>query len=337
MKDNDTLSFNKKDFTDTVEAGKAELKRLADIVQELDRLREAEQKRLDKIKADEKIKKYRFPARQKQLIELGLSLQAGDYVSDYANMSHEHVNSIGDQEWASQVLFVKELKEKHEAAEEEMKRVEAQKTERQQKLIKLGLVFDGEQFKYKDVNFHWTDIVCMEKEEFDRQYTDAEARMADLREQEAEMRKAAETQAKAEEEKQRKEKLAADAKLKQEREARQKVEEELRQAKAKLAQKPDVGGGEMPESTSEGMSTDADGDGNQTILTLITSNGYSKKDYDYVKVTKENTHWIMFKTGGIQMYSYLTKDAEFDKIYDTGIIQASGSELQTLIEVLTNR
>lgn len=36
------------------------------------------------------------------------------------------------------------------------------------------------------------------------------------------------------------------------------------------------------------------------------------------------------------MYAYFTEDEDFDKIYDTGVISVSESELQTLINVLNS-
>jgi hypothetical protein len=62
-------------------------------------------------------------------------------------------------------------------------------TEKQQercnKLHKLGLKFEGDAYVYGGVNFHWTDIVCMTDEEFDRAFEGAEKRMKVIKEREA--------------------------------------------------------------------------------------------------------------------------------------------------------
>ena len=55
--------------------------------------------------------------------------------------------------------------------------------ERITRLSDLGLLFDGkyESFVYEDINFHWTDIVCMSNEQFDKAYEGAVNRMKILK------------------------------------------------------------------------------------------------------------------------------------------------------------
>lgn len=68
---------------------------------------------------------------------------------------------------------------------------------------------------------------------------------------------------------------------------------------------------------------------------VIVSNGYIQKGYRYKKVTKNNTHWItLFIDKSLQMYAYFSEDPELEKIYDTGIIEVSKEELETLINIL---
>jgi hypothetical protein len=45
--------------------------------------------------------------------------------------------------------------------------------ERSKKLFELGLKYDGETMFYEDINFHWTDLLCMTDEEFDKAYSGA--------------------------------------------------------------------------------------------------------------------------------------------------------------------
>lgn len=48
--------------------------------------------------------------------------------------------------------------------------------ERTDKLISIGLIFNGDSFIYEDINFHWTDIVCMSDTEFDKAFEGARKR-----------------------------------------------------------------------------------------------------------------------------------------------------------------
>jgi hypothetical protein len=53
-----------------------------------------------------------------------------------------------------------------------------QQENRCDKLTNLGLRYDGQQFIYQDINFHWTDIVCMTDAEFKKAYEGAVKRKA---------------------------------------------------------------------------------------------------------------------------------------------------------------
>lgn len=71
------------------------------------------------------------------------------------------------------------------------------------------------------------------------------------------------------------------------------------------------------------------------MKTILLDCGYTKQNYGYVQVTIENTHWVtLFEDNSLQMYAYFTEDAECDKIYDTGIISVTESELKSLINIL---
>jgi len=56
--------------------------------------------------------------------------------------------------------------------------------ERLKKLYKLGLMFNGSALVYKDINFHWTDTLCMTDEKFDKAYEGAVKRKKTLDEEE---------------------------------------------------------------------------------------------------------------------------------------------------------
>jgi hypothetical protein len=48
---------------------------------------------------------------------------------------------------------------------------------RADKLIALGLLYNGNSFVYADINFHWTDLMCMTDIEFNIAYIGAAARL----------------------------------------------------------------------------------------------------------------------------------------------------------------
>lgn len=52
--------------------------------------------------------------------------------------------------------------------------------DRCKKLWNIGLKFNGTDFIYQDINFHWTDIVCMDDDDFEKALIGATARKATL-------------------------------------------------------------------------------------------------------------------------------------------------------------
>ena len=50
--------------------------------------------------------------------------------------------------------------------------------DRCKKLFDLGLKYNGVEFLYHDINFHWTDVTCMSDEEFEKAYQGAVKRKA---------------------------------------------------------------------------------------------------------------------------------------------------------------
>lgn len=53
--------------------------------------------------------------------------------------------------------------------------------ERVDRLRELGLLFNGMAFVYHNINFHWTDLVCMSDEEFDKALEGATNRLKELK------------------------------------------------------------------------------------------------------------------------------------------------------------
>lgn len=129
--------------------------------------------------------------------------------------------------------------EKLKKEAEEKERQEAERVDRQNKLHRLGLRFDGEQFVYKDINFHWVEISTMSGPAFAKALAGAESRMAEIRQEEQAELAAIELQNKAKQEeldkaKAEKERLENELKAKQEAEAR-KILEEQERAEAELS------------------------------------------------------------------------------------------------------
>lgn len=79
---------------------------------------------------------------------------------------------------------LEQQKQKEEDERKERERAESEKINRQNKLIELGLRFDGAQFIYKDVNFHWSEVIAMTGPQFAKQLAGAEARMEEIRKEE---------------------------------------------------------------------------------------------------------------------------------------------------------
>ncbi len=72
-------------------------------------------------------------------------------------------------------------------AGEKRKKEEKKQKERMEKMIELGLVWDGEQFTYKDINFHWVDLIAMPDKEFNKAVKGATERMTVLRKEESDL------------------------------------------------------------------------------------------------------------------------------------------------------
>lgn len=88
------------------------------------------------------------------------------------------------EDYDSEQERIRKENEALKAREAQRQKEKAITTERQNKLIALGLVFDGQQFCYKDVNFHWTEILTMSEKDFNTQYSGAENRMKQIKAEE---------------------------------------------------------------------------------------------------------------------------------------------------------
>lgn len=88
------------------------------------------------------------------------------------------------------IEWFKEIKERANVMTEQVKRelatanqlAEKQKqNDRQSAMFALGLQWDGQMFHYQDINFHWTDLLCMDDDKFAKSLAGATKRMEVLK------------------------------------------------------------------------------------------------------------------------------------------------------------
>lgn len=162
----------------------------------LEKERIAFQKEKDELKAaQEKQRELEIKNRRLSIEGLGLIYNSGIYgyvffcPSGRVEVKLSEITESSEEQWTSILSnvegLVKEAKAKESERLETLERQEKEKTDRQNKLVSLGLSFDGEQFRYKDINFHWTDILTMSGEQFAKAIEGATARMQQLKEEEA--------------------------------------------------------------------------------------------------------------------------------------------------------
>ncbi len=75
---------------------------------------------------------------------------------------------------------------KRDEREDKRKEAEKKKEERQAKMTEMGLMWNGQEFCYKDINFHWTDLIVMSDEDFQKTVDGATVRMGEIRKEEEE-------------------------------------------------------------------------------------------------------------------------------------------------------
>lgn len=74
----------------------------------------------------------------------------------------------------------------------------------------------------------------------------------------------------------------------------------------------------------------------QQIETIVLGLGYQPKGYGFYKETENRVHWVtIFGEGEFQAYSYMKDDPDYEKEYDTGIIDdANVEELTSILNIL---
>ena len=180
------------------------------------------------------------------------------------DMPLSDLGEMGEQQFSALYEGLKLAHENRiaEAKKEEERKMlqeqrKAKEDYRYRKMAELGLQWNGAEFIFRDINFHWTDLVCMEDAEFEKYFAQAKERKAKIEQKDADEKEALRLDAikkqkeldderKANEEKLKKEreesaererklKEEQEAKLKEERAAKAKLEAELK-AKQKLEQ-----------------------------------------------------------------------------------------------------
>ncbi len=125
------------ELRELIEKKKEEAKQLADfkLKQEQDKQKEkAEKAAMDK----------RFETRKKQVLELGIKYQGGDFIGDGISFYNEQVYSPTDEKWAEMFKWIKDTverkakdKEDREKLDKEKQEFEKQKKEQEKKALKL--------------------------------------------------------------------------------------------------------------------------------------------------------------------------------------------------------
>jgi hypothetical protein len=118
-----------------------------------------------------------------------------DYQKDQEEIRLENERLKKEAEKAEKARLAEEKKQ-------ETKRLEAEKKKekedyRQNKMFSLGLKWDGQSFVYKDINFNWTDLVCMSDEDFEKAVTGASERKSALDKEAEDLRLKEEAEAEA--------------------------------------------------------------------------------------------------------------------------------------------
>ncbi len=198
---------------------KSETEKLINITLPHEEKQQTEVERYEAIKQAEKeererIERERIEKNRNLIIEFRQLSQANINKADLSNIDeveHEIINANLEleEEFVPDLQLVKDqlilqVASKREQLDEaesvrvekerlaaEQKKIDAEKKEREKKdnrmskMFELGLRYDGQSFTYKDINFHWSDLICMTDEEFENAVAGARKRLSDIKKDEA--------------------------------------------------------------------------------------------------------------------------------------------------------
>jgi colicin import membrane protein len=130
-------------------------------------------------------------------------------------------------------------------AEIEAKRIakekaEQKKNERLNKMFTIGLKWDGEQFSFRDINFHWTDLICLSDPEFEKTFEEAKKRKEQIENEEKQENERLKKEAEAKEKQLAKERAKAESERKKIEEAAKKEREEKERLQAEIRAKAEA-------------------------------------------------------------------------------------------------
>lgn len=113
-------------------------------------------------------------------------------------LTYDQLADMGEAEFTEAVAKIDAWIEERKAMEAELKRRdeeieterkntaakeqrEAEQNRRRELLFGMGLKWDGEQFQYEDINFHWSDVLTYDVAKFDKEFAGAVKRMEQIR------------------------------------------------------------------------------------------------------------------------------------------------------------
>lgn len=179
-----------------------ERKHQHEVLQEKNRKKLAE---MEKEKQEKEAREKRDQLRTKELMALGLIFDSETFTYKDISFKKEDVFELSDESykehfaiWKDRMNHILEIEKKehverkkieyekvrkHKELEETLTRDKKEK-ERMDKLLLMGLIYDGQQFIYKDINFHWTEIKTMSDQEFSKAVSGANKRMDEITKEE---------------------------------------------------------------------------------------------------------------------------------------------------------
>lgn len=127
--------------------------------------------------------------RQEKLAQLGLRLCEDIY--QYRDIKFHKTDLITMSEAGFEDSFAraKERRNELDKADEERFHHEQRQTYRIKKMSELGLKYDGEQYTYKDINFHEVDLQTMNEVEFENAFLGAKERLDQIKSEEKKLEK----------------------------------------------------------------------------------------------------------------------------------------------------
>lgn len=129
---------------------------------------------LDHLKRVEYRKDQARLKKEKQELGIIRYSELRDYLQDFREFTEEGLAELTDAKYKK---LLKERKELHE----ERQREEDKQKYRRQAMFDLGLKWDGAQFAYKDINFHWTDLLAFDDAKFEKTLEGATKRMKQIK------------------------------------------------------------------------------------------------------------------------------------------------------------